>query len=462
MLTVIELIIESFVKDWRKCGGKKSLRPSILEKHWNFFSKHTLLLKLLTRCLHRRLSDLKNINHESLPDYLLLLELELIQGKYHQVLAASDKLSERFSKDLRLQDVRCRSHIAVQYKEGTSNYRSLALNPFKDYFCVEPFQKFTVSASGYVTVCCTNWIDSSIGSVYKHNFEEVWHSQAAQAIRASILDGSYRYCNKMACPHLRQRSLPKRDNSKLDAYTRDIIRTESVTSCTPRKIVLAEDPTCNLTCPSCRSGPVFAERDKLEHFEKEILPKLLTDNVMTLQVAGHGEPFASKHYWKVLRSLSAHKHPTLTLCIVTNAVLFNPKVWNALPNLHDLKVIVGLSIDGASKDTFESIRRGGDWSALLSNLAFLGELRAKKQLHLLNINFVVQRENYHEMEKMLRLAEQHHVDKVKFLNIHKTGDHFTDQDYKEKAVHLSSHAEYEKYRSIIASDALNSQRVEYS
>nr|WP_315382765.1 SPASM domain-containing protein [uncultured Sphingomonas sp.] len=59
--------------------------------------------------------------------------------------------------------------------------------------------------------CCASWLDKSAGDLNTSDWEQVWNSESAQAVRASIHDGSYRHCNKMACPAIQSGSLPTKE-----------------------------------------------------------------------------------------------------------------------------------------------------------------------------------------------------------------------------------------------------------
>ena len=62
-----------------------------------------------------------------------------------------------------------------------------------DRFCATPFQKFDV-LDGSTHLCCASWLSQSAGNLgTASRWEDVWNSPAAQSIRASIFDGSFRY-----------------------------------------------------------------------------------------------------------------------------------------------------------------------------------------------------------------------------------------------------------------------------
>ncbi len=64
--------------------------------------------------------------------------------------------------------------------------------------CTKPFEEFHV-LEGSTHLCCASWLPESAGNLNFTDWESTWNSQSAQAIRASVHDGSFRYCNKTAC-----------------------------------------------------------------------------------------------------------------------------------------------------------------------------------------------------------------------------------------------------------------------
>ena len=64
--------------------------------------------------------------------------------------------------------------------------------------------------------------------------------------------------------------------------------------------------------------------------------------------------------------------------------------------------IVDVSIDAGTKDTYENkTRLGGHWETLLKNLKFISTI---KSINFFRISFVVQNDNYKEMELALELV----------------------------------------------------------
>ena len=56
-------------------------------------------------------------------------------------------------------------------------------------------------SSGEVRMCGWTGSEGVIGNLLDNTIEELWHGERAERFRNSMLDGSYRYCNKKECPN---------------------------------------------------------------------------------------------------------------------------------------------------------------------------------------------------------------------------------------------------------------------
>tara|TARA_B100001094_G_C18153623_1_gene785155 strand:- start:1123 stop:1488 length:366 start_codon:yes stop_codon:yes gene_type:complete len=77
---------------------------------------------------------------------------------------------------------------------------------------------------------------------------------------------------------------------------------------------------------------------------------------------------------------------------------------------------LGISIDGATKTTYEKLRLGGQWDKILDALACAKSLKDQHGFRFY-LYTVVQQDNWHEMERMVELGHKHGVDKVFFNKI---------------------------------------------
>lgn len=79
-----------------------------------------------------------------------------------------------------------------------------------------------------------------------------------------------------------------------------------------------------------------------------------------------------------------------------------------------------LSIDGATRKTYEKIRKGASFEKLKNNLAILKKYREKAKDMTLSINYVVMKSNYLEIPKMLEFAAGFGVEHIMLTPIDHT------------------------------------------
>ncbi len=317
----------------------------------------------------------------------------------------------------------------------------------RDKFCPKPFIQLDVLENS-TYLCCASYLSVSSGDMKENDWYDVWNSKSSQKVRESIFDGSYRYCAKFSCPAIQSQSLKTfGEQARLSKRWSDIInhkKTELEVG--PGVVNLSYDRTCNLSCPSCRTHPIVASTATVEQFdlmqERNIYPLLRSANKVL--ITGAGDPFASKTYRKLLKWISNANCPDLKVCIMSNGMLFTEKEWRKYPNLKGKVQMVKISIDGASKQTHENLRRGSLWERMLENMIFIGDLRVRKEIDNFELVFTVQQENFREMGEAIDLAKRVGANSVYFGRLTNWGT-FSDEEYKEKAVFMVEHRDHETF-----------------
>lgn len=297
-------------------------------------------------------------------------------------------------------------------------------------FCSAPFTLAEIHWAGDVFLCCPTWVGMrSIGNIFEQSADELWNSMAAQELRAGILDGSFRGCEKHICPLIVGNDLPQRTEN--DPASPFLTRG-------PARVKLCHDDTCNLTCPSCRTHKIVANRERQDRLDgmlhSFILPFLA--DTKSLCMSGDGDPFASRHYRDVLR-LTADR-PEMRIDLHTNAVLCDQRAWDDCRLAGRVDNLL-ISIDAATAETYAITRRGGDFQRLLRNLRFLAELRQAGEIKEIDIAFVVQTANYREMPAFVELGRELGVDRVSFSLIQHWGRAMSDEAFHDAQVWRADH-----------------------
>lgn len=313
-------------------------------------------------------------------------------------------------------------------------------------FCAKPFEWFEVTqlnGRGGVYLCCPSWLDAPAGNLRHQSVAEIWNGATAQAIRRSILDGSFEFCNRARCPYLQTRTGPvQRVADVEDEGLRHVIENGlTVLPRGPRKIICTYDQSCNLSCPTCRTHLIMerAHAREILHIQHKLQDEALQEADF-LHMTGSGDPFASPYFRAWLQGMKRRDAPRLEwIHLHTNALLWTPKMWGSIPaDVRRLVKSAEISIDAATPETYAVNRRGGDFRKLLRNLEFIRRLRRQGPLTFVKISMVVQENNFREMPDFVRLGERLGFDQVYFSQLVNWGT-FTEAELRRRAVHLPAH-----------------------
>ena len=316
---------------------------------------------------------------------------------------------------------------------------------FKIYKCMNPYERIELLPRGEVYTCCSGYVKHNyyIGNIYEQSFDEIWNSERALKLRYSVSNGNFEYCMEN-CKWLHKENIESMANT---ASTNPIVKreegdyAEGWEKCRmeslPRFITLTCDETCNLTCPTCRSAVKALKREDAEQLYerlKTVIRPMLQECEL-LGALGSGDIFASYALMKFYRTLTAEEFPKLKLYIITNLQLLTAEKWNEMSNLHTIPIRLGVSVDAAEKETYEKNRRGGVWEILCSNLAFIREWRkrADNKIEFLCLHFVIQENNYRQVEDFVKFAEEYGADAVEFQRLGNWGT-FSDEEFVKKNV----------------------------
>lgn len=320
-------------------------------------------------------------------------------------------------------------------------------------FCIHPFNGITVSRTGDVYMCCADWLPAPLGSLLTTPLMDIWQGEMATKIRISILDQSFRFC-KSTCPYLSPPRGPVVSGLRLQSSP-NLNRI--------KELKLSYDPTCNLRCPSCRTAAV-GPSEMTGQIHSKVLGSL--QHVDRLYLSGYGDPVASPYYWSLLCSLGLLPvSQNLTVHLHTNGLLLTPRKWEELGENSRRVVAITVSVDAACRDTYK-LNRGGDWEQLQENLGFISRLSGVR----LQMNFVVQANNFGEMAEFAHLAFRHSAKLVFFAGMRNwdavlpSSDHnlhpiFTGLEYQQRAVHLPAHPQHGRLLEMLQDPVFSDPRV---
>jgi MoaA/NifB/PqqE/SkfB family radical SAM enzyme len=179
----------------------------------------------------------------------------------------------------------------------------------------------------------------------------------------------------------------------------------------PAKLTLQTTDVCNLDCPHCQipralKKPRMAE-EVLERVVAELFPTLVE-----LHPTNLGEPLTWPLFSRLCGEMERHG---VLLDLTTNGTLLTPEriAW-----LHPIARDVKVSFDGASRETFERLRRGASFDAVLANVRRLVEaLRDAPACPTLSLQMTLMRSNHRELPALVRLAAELGVHRVKAYHL---------------------------------------------
>lgn len=332
---------------------------------------------------------------------------------------------------------------------------------FKDHICAVPFTSLELHEHRRF-LCCASWLkkympeDSSPASA--------WNSKEANDVRDSIIDGSYRHCDSTQCPFLNKILNDGYSNVDDPIYRKDDLPEwlskyvedhKAGKLDAPSIVQFSFDRSCNLACPSCRLNVIMASSGKIKESKATIeeIRETFGHRINTLYITGSGDPFVAVAFRDFLRDFDKSQWPELhSIHLHTNATMWTKEMWDSMEKVHPYIRSCEISIDAATKETYENeTRLRGDWDKLIDNLKFIATIPTLKSV---KPSFVVQQKNYKEVKMFYDLMNSifhpYKDLKVYFNRITNWGT-WTEEEFLQQDVLDINHPEYQN-----AVDLLNS------
>ena len=278
--------------------------------------------------------------------------------------------------------------------------------------CCLPFDSLYISPYGYFP-CCPDWLhpDHILRDTGYVDPWMVWNSTQLQELRKITMDGKCQNC--LITPEN-----PRYPDHKI------------IMERGPLHLFLANDWTCNLHCWSCRNpGQTINLPANTETMMYRFLDTFTAD-MQSVCVSCNGDPFASPIHLKLLQNWS---YPA-KVQLFTNGLLL-PRYWHTLKCQVDW---IYMSIDAATKETYEKLRRGARWEQLLETLTFLRDSNVAWQA-----NMVVQRSNIHEVHRFVELMSEFNVTKI-MLTLLRQWPHMSQPEFFAESVVHGDRSAYEE------------------
>jgi len=203
---------------------------------------------------------------------------------------------------------------------------------------------------------------------------------------------------------------PTRENRYLN--TIEMRRRETVMRSRPFSVQLEVTTKCNLACIMCARDKYHGRGknlpdDVLDRFIDDVLP-----HSQDIIVSSFGEPMLYPRLQYLFDQIDPDSG--LELGFFTNFLLMDEDLARQI--IESGVAYINASIDGASKETYEAIRKGGKWEELLEKLELFQ--RVKKEMNtdhpIVNLCVVGSTLNVDETAAFVDLANEYGFDSVKY------------------------------------------------
>lgn len=287
--------------------------------------------------------------------------------------------------------------------------------------CQTIFNHVELNQIGELQCCCVPFVIGRIGNIEEEYLENIWSGIVHKIMCLAINNRTYSFCNSEMCPIF----IGRQSDSIFD-ITDQYTKMES----SPRNLLVNFEDSCNLRCESCREEVQIAHGKEYEKNMRyaELLIKKVLPYVEFITMAGTGEVFVGKGYEKMYTSDAMKNIKWIRL--LTNGTLFNKQNWDKISKNKRGKFFLTVSIDAATKETYEKLRRNGNFEILKENMEFAAQLRKNGELSYFRMNFVVQKKNYQEMPLFVEWGKQLGVDEVFFTKILNYGTYSQDEFFE--------------------------------
>jgi MoaA/NifB/PqqE/SkfB family radical SAM enzyme len=178
----------------------------------------------------------------------------------------------------------------------------------------------------------------------------------------------------------------------------------------PEVVEIEPIHTCNLRCIMCH---VSFEKVSKRRIDVSFIDRLGGLEGKWARVGANYEPVAHPQFAEIVQGLTRQG---LKIDLTTNGTLFTPRL---IARIKDCNFrIVTISFDGARRETYERIRRRGDFELTIQRIAaFKQAVQARNPDVYFALNYTVLKSNIDEIVEAVDLWERHGFDHIGFISM---------------------------------------------
>jgi MoaA/NifB/PqqE/SkfB family radical SAM enzyme len=268
--------------------------------------------------------------------------------------------------------------------------------------CYAPFVSIFFDTFGNARACCQNG-KYLLGNVAEESLLDIWHGKKTALLRKALTNGSFaagcQFCEWQISV-----------GNYLGTYARVFERwpVESATPEWPSILEFSISNTCNLECIMCYgvlSSQIRQHREKLPP-----LPKAYGDRFFNelRQFLPHlkfakflgGEPFLAAESYRIW-DMMIEDGLAFECHVTTNGTQYNDRVQRVMDNI---PLSISMSMDGATKQTMESIRVNANFDEVRANLERF-HAYCRQRGTCFGLTYCLMRQNWHEFGDYLLFAD---------------------------------------------------------
>ena len=250
-----------------------------------------------------------------------------------------------------------------------NNYKQSITNT-----CELPFKHVTIDANLDCFLCgCDGWLPIPVGKISEFNkLSDIWESPIAKMLQNDIAEKKFTWCAVTYCGITHHNRIKSEYSVSINI-----------------------DDSCNLACPSCRrelrmldSGPEFESKIKNLNHIMHLLEQF--EHPVNVYLGGSGDALASH----IIRHLIQQYRPKpgQSFEISTNGLLIKKLISDS--PLRSYLSAINISVDAASAEVYEKVRRPGKWKNLLENIEWLADNRGSSRV---TLSLTVQKTNFRDI-----------------------------------------------------------------
>ena len=177
------------------------------------------------------------------------------------------------------------------------------------------------------------------------------------------------------------------------------------------KLYIELSSACNLNCKMCFRNSWFDEVSSLmSDLTVNCVKSVISDSdIKTIFFGGMGEPLLHNRIFELIKFSNEHKKQTE---LITNATLLTENISKKL--VESGIGTVWISMDGFSKESYETIRKGSLYQRIIENIRYFSSIKGNIKL---GLTFVIMKENLTELDKINSFADEYGFDYINLSHV---------------------------------------------